>query len=75
MQQRGIPEDALDLILEYGTPHERPGNAVEYVVHKTDRQRIVRRLKRLLRRVDSLDGKAVLVGTNGEIITVYHTAG
>lgn len=72
MRQRGIPEDLVDLILQYGTPRRRPGGAYEYVVRKGDRARLVRHLKHLLHRAEALDRKAVLVGDDGVVVTTYH---
>lgn len=36
-QQRGIPRDIVDLIMEFGTPHNKPGGAIEYSVRKKEK--------------------------------------
>jgi hypothetical protein len=72
-QQRGIPKDYIELILEYGTPVRRQGDTLEYRLHKKDRDRIVRHLKQLIQYVDRCTNKAVLVDSKlEEIVTVYN---
>jgi hypothetical protein len=72
-QQRGIPKDYIDLILEYGTPVRRQGDALEYRLHKKDRDRLVKHLKHLINSVDRCSNKAVLVDSDmQEIVTVYN---
>ena len=34
LQQRGIPKDYIDIILEHGTSIRKPGNALEYRLHE-----------------------------------------
>jgi len=70
-QQRGIPKDLVDLIMQFGTPQRKPGGALEYSVHKKDRNRMMIHLKHLINRLDKISNKAVLV-INDQVITVYH---
>ncbi|MBW1689896.1 MAG: hypothetical protein DRG87_02745 [Deltaproteobacteria bacterium] len=72
-QQRGIPKDYIDLILEYGTPVRRQGDTLEYRLHKKDRDRLVKHLKQLINSIDRCTNKAVLVDSDmKEIVTVYN---
>jgi len=72
-QQRGIPKDYIEMIMEYGTPTRKPGNALEYKMHKKTRDQVMRQLKQLMILIDRCANKAVLVdGDQKEIITVYH---
>lgn len=70
-QQRGIPKDLVDLIMQFGIPQRKPGGALEYSVHKKDRNRMMIHLKHLINRLDKISNKAVLV-INDQVITVYH---
>ncbi len=70
--QRGIPLDLLDLILEYGTPTQRPGDVLEFRLKKRDKVKIVTHLKRLINKVNKADGKGVIESSDGNIITIYH---
>lgn len=70
-QQRGIPKDLVDLIIEFGTPQRKPGGAVEYSVRKKDRNRMMIHLKHLFNRLEKISNKAVLV-IDDQVITVYH---
>lgn len=72
-QQRGIPEHYIDIIMAYGTPTRKPGNALEYKLDRKTRDRIIRDLKHLMILVDKCTRAAVLVdGDHDQIITVYH---
>lgn len=69
-QQRGFPSQLIDLILDFGTPERKPGNALEYKLTRRDRNKVRTRLKRQIQDLDKVDGKAVLVIGN-TIATVY----
>lgn len=73
MQQRGVPQPALELLVRYGTrEHDHKGSQILYFSHRSKR-RIARDLgdKAMPSLDKSLDLYAV-VGENGEIITVGH---
>ena len=70
-QQRGIPTDDIDLIMQFGKPQYKPGGAIEYSVTKKDRNRMIIHLKHLINHLDKIANKAVLVIEN-QVITVYH---
>ena len=64
-QQRGITSMIVELILQFGTPFEKPGNAVEYRLQRRD-------IKQIIQSLDKANKKAVLI--NGDtVITVYNT--
>lgn len=73
MQQRGIPDGAVDLLLDYGR-EIRAGKGRRIVsFDKRSRRRMARELgEQVLRRVERyLDAYAV-VGTDDTIVTVGH---
>ena len=74
LQQRGIPQEVTDLILKYGSSRRRPGGAVEYYFKRSDKAEVITQLKRLIKKIDALDGKGVLVdeGNHAQVISVYH---
>jgi hypothetical protein len=73
-QQRAIPKDYIEMIMEFGTPIRKPGNAFEYKLHKKNKDRIISHLKHLLSAVDKCTKKAVLVDADNvdDVITVYN---
>ena len=71
-QPRAISKNQIDLILEYGHPISKCGNAIEYRVLKRQKNRIISDLKHLMHIVEKLPKKAVLVSNDGQIITVYN---
>ena len=70
-KQRAIPKDIVDLIMEFGIPHSKPGGAIEYCVRNKDKNRMIIHLKYLIKRLDKIGNKTVLVIEN-QVITVYH---
>lgn len=70
-QQRGIPQNILDIIIEIGTPIKKPGGAVEYLLRKKDKYKLQSELKKFIQNIDKAEGDAVLT-IDGKIITVYH---
>ena len=72
-QQRAIPADCIDLIINHGTPTKKPGNAWEYALRKKDKQELIKHHKRMIQLVEKAAETAVLVADdNDEIVTVYN---
>lgn len=72
-QQRGIPKGQIEMILEFGTPHDRPGNAIEYVITKKDKEKALRHFKKKIQQIDKAGNKGVLISRGDDtIITVYN---
>lgn len=72
-RQRGISEARLELILFLGTEFRKPGRAYEYFISKKERQEVIQFLKRCIRQLEKLSGKAIIVnGDRDKIITAYH---
>jgi hypothetical protein len=65
-QQRGIPFDSIPIIMTFGTPTQKSGNATEYQMLEKD-------VKWLVQRLDKLVGKTVIVGDDDTVITTYTT--
>jgi hypothetical protein len=63
-RQRGFQEDDIALIVHFGTPVTRPGNAVEFQMTRKD-------IKQIIQTLDRISNKAVLVSQE-RIITVYN---
>ena len=73
LQQRGIPEDVLPLLMRFGAhEYDKRGARVVYLTQKS-RQRLRRRLgsKTYDRLEPTLDVYAV-VGADGAVVTVGH---
>ena len=73
MQQRGIPEVALDVLLDYGcTVHDHRGAEIVYF-DKRAKERLVReRGVENARRLERFLDAYAVVGGDGEIRTVGH---
>ena len=71
-KQRGIPRNVIEIIYEYGTLKKKPGNAIELEVTKKQKNKIVSELKRLIQNLDKISNKALLVSSEGKVITVYN---
>ena len=75
MQQRGISEAALDVLLEYGREAHDHHGAVIVLFDKRSRRQLRRRIGDQFRKVERwLDSYAV-VGDDGAVITVGHRNG
>ena len=65
-QQRGFQADDIELITRFGTTVIRPGNKVEY-------QMTLKRKSHLIQALDRVEGKAVLLSNDEEIVvTLYN---
>jgi len=72
-QQRAISKRAIDLILNFGTTERKPGNVLEYRILKKDKDKIIGSLRRLIRAMDKIEHKAILVNQDEEVvITAYN---
>ena len=74
-RQRGISYDIVDLILQHGSPEKKPGGATEYKLRKRDKAERISYHKQQIRNLEKAIGKGVLVGNDGEVITIYHERG
>ena len=73
-QQRGIPFEMMDVILEHGVKSRRPGGVWEYRITKKGKNETIRRLKHQINLVEKSTGKAVLLANDDRtVITVYHS--
>lgn len=71
-QQRGIPESLIDLIIRYGTPKRTVGNAIAYEVSGKVKNRLIARLKHLIRLIEKLPGKVIIESDDRSVLTTYH---
>lgn len=70
-QQRAIPKSEIDLILNYGDSVYKRGGAVEIGIKKKEKNRIIKKLRRMINKLDKIQNKRVLM-IDGVIVTVYH---
>jgi hypothetical protein len=74
-KQRGIKDSDLELIELVGTRVNKPGGSYEYVLRTKDKERAVEFLKGIIKKLERLSGKAIVVSGDGcTIITAYHKA-
>lgn len=71
-QQRGIPTSLIDLIVRYGTPKKVVGNAIAYEVNGRVKNRLIARLKYLIRLIEKMPGKVIIESEDGAVLTTYH---
>ena len=71
-QQRGIMSIHFELIMQYGTPTKKPGDATEYRIYSKDKERIIKFLKSQIQALDKCTNKAVIVSRDNVILTAYN---
>jgi hypothetical protein len=71
LQQRGITQTAVDLILQFGIEYHRPGGAVEYLFTRKSAIELERDMKECRNMISKLRGRALLV-TDGRLKTAYY---
>lgn len=71
-QQRGIPKSSVDLIIQYGEPREVPGNAVAFRVNREVIPKLQARVKTILKEIEMLKDKTVVISNDNTVVTVYH---
>lgn len=73
-QQRGIPPELIELLIKYGKPTRKPGNALAYSLSRRQANLIIQDAKHFIRVIEKAQG-VVAVENNDpaqEIITIYH---
>ena len=74
MMQRGrIPEAAVEMIVKYGNAKHNPGGVKEFRLPKRAVDDLTKGIKKTLQLLPKLRNVAVIVGEDGEIVTVYRT--
>lgn len=71
-QQRGIPLELVDLIIEYGSLMYRRDNAVAYMISRRQANIIVQKTKAFLQRIEKASSVEVRTTDAGEVITIFH---
>lgn len=72
VQQRGIPYEAVQLVLDHSSkPERRPGNATAYRLQGSDYHRLRQRLKQELHLLERAKDVIVVEGEDGTLITTY----
>jgi hypothetical protein len=75
MQQRGIPEAALDVLLEYGREAHDHRGAVIVLFDKRSRKRLRERVGTGFRKVERWLNAYAVLSNNGAVITVGRREG
>ena len=70
MQQRGIPESAIDIIAIHGRVVQERNGAERIYLGRKESETIVRELKKMIREVERARGGSVIVNYD-KIVTVY----
>ena len=70
MQQRGIPEAFLEVIVRYGRVLHAPGGAEKIFLGRREAQQLRCELKRMIQVMDKAQGAALIV-KDGCILTAY----
>ncbi len=71
-QQRGIRENIVDMVLEYGVPSYKPGGATAWFIPRATANREISRLKRLIVLIERSKQKIVVQSDTDITLTVYH---
>ncbi|MDY6832130.1 MAG: hypothetical protein SWC96_09890 [Thermodesulfobacteriota bacterium] len=72
-QQRGFNKKHVDLILNYGSPRIKPGNAIEYYIGRKEKNRLIEQMRQKIKLLESCADKAVLVDSAADtVITTYN---
>ena len=72
-RQRGIPRDAVPMVLVYGTEERAPGQATKYRLDKRAMDQRIHELKREVEMIEKLKGvNLIIANDDGSLITVYH---
>lgn len=75
IKQRGIPVEAVSVLMEYGICKKAPGDASQYYLNKRAIDQYIHELKREIQRVERLKNvKLIVANDNGSIITVRRDA-
>jgi len=74
-QQRGIHPNIVDVVRQYGTPTDRPGNAVAYHLARNDCQLLIAQLKRQIHVLEKASKIVVVESNKGAVLTTYPDAG
>ncbi|MFT5725909.1 MAG: hypothetical protein ACI8PB_000025 [Desulforhopalus sp.] len=71
-QQRGIPDNLLDVIFKYGRISNVNGNAYKIFLGNRECHAIIAEFKRGIKEVDRAKG-GTIIASGGHIITVYRS--
>lgn len=75
IKQRGIPEETLSVIMDYGICKKAPGDATQYYLDKRAIDQYIHERKREIERVERLKNvKLIVANDDGSLITVRRDA-
>jgi hypothetical protein len=71
-QQRSISTQIADLVVLFGQPRQKRGNAFEYTLKEKEAVKLISELKHAIQLLEKARNKAVLVSGEGDtVITMY----
>jgi hypothetical protein len=63
----------VEIILEFGIAKQKPGNAQEYRIDKRTKATLIFMYKQMIKLLENIDKKCVLLSHDDNVITVYNT--
>jgi len=70
--QRGIPQCLIPIIMEFGTEKNKPAGAVELLLTKKNKNKLIGRLKSFIQVIERTKNKVIVLdSTLDKVITVY----
>ncbi len=70
--QRGIPQCLIPIILEFGTEKNKPAGAIEVLLTKKNKNKLIGRLKSFIQVIEKTKNKAIVLdSTFDKVITLY----
>jgi len=72
LQQRGIREHLIPLIIEYGRYSHCPGGATAITLGGKGVDEVTKNVKKVLQAVPKLRDVTIIMSDDGHVITAYH---
>ena len=70
LNQRGIPQSVVDIVLECGAMQPAPGGATKIFFGKRERYELISRLKKTIKLIERANGICLVVKEDA-VLTVY----
>ena len=70
-RQRGISNQTLDCLIQYGDNEYGPGGAMKIILTKQNAVKVINAMKKEINKIERASG-LIVVEKNGRILTGYH---